>query len=101
MKLKVLVISLFQLFSLSIIAETDNEDLNFYKEIGIISQDEYDILNSGSKLLNGKYLYELRVNGNIESKTYEILVEDGKMYFPIFKFLKLLNLKIIIKRVKI
>lgn len=93
MKLKVLVISLFQLFSLSIIAETDNEDLNFYKEIGIISQDEYDILNSGSKLLNGKYLYELRVNGNIESKTYEILVEDGKMYFPIFKFFEIIEFK--------
>ena len=93
MKLKVLVISLFQLLSLNIIAETNNEDLNFYKEIGIISQDEYDILNSGSKLLNGKYLYELRVNGNIESKTYEILVEDGKMYFPIFKFFEIIEFK--------
>ncbi len=93
MKLKVLAISLFQLLSLNIIAETNNEDLNFYKEIGIISQDEYDILNSGSKLLNGKYLYELRVNGNIESKTYEILVEDGKMYFPIFKFFEIIEFK--------
>ena len=93
MKLKVLAMSLFPLLSLNIIAETNSEDLNFYKEIGIISQDEYDILNGGSKLLNGKYLYELRVNGNVESKIYEVLIEDGKMYFPIFKFFEIIEFK--------
>ncbi len=71
--------------------ELNNIDLEALRKSGAISQEDYDILSSGSELTDGDYLYELRVNGELKSKIYEVILKNKKNYFPLKSFLKAIS----------
>lgn len=93
MKFKaLLIIYLYITTSLVVISQDSTpEELEFFKNAGIITQEEYEILGGGSNIVDGKYLYELRINGVLESKIYEVLVKDGITYFPVIEFFNILE----------
>ncbi|MGL6114373.1 MAG: hypothetical protein ACRC1R_04975 [Cetobacterium sp.] len=92
MKFKIFkLIVLYIGINLTSLAQDNLEDLEFLRGEGIITQEEYDILKGKKEVLDGKYLYEIRVNGNLESKVYEVLKKHGKNYFPLKEFFKIIK----------
>ncbi|WP_426709721.1 hypothetical protein [Cetobacterium sp. SF1] len=79
--------------NLTLMGQENIEDLEFLRGEGIITQEEYEILKGKTKILDGKYLYELRINGNLQSKIYEVIREKEKNYFPVFEFFKEIDFK--------
>lgn len=91
---KLMIICLYIVTSLTLMSqETSREELEFFKNNGIISQEEYELLINDSAILDGKYLYELRVNGNVESKVYEVVNKNGVSFFPVLEFFKIIGFK--------
>jgi hypothetical protein len=79
--------------TLSLYAETDPtlaeelEKLKRYKEIGIITQEEYDFLTSSSDGEGGQNgLYSLIINNRKAFDFYRPKIQDEKTYFPILSF---------------
>ncbi|WP_297487896.1 hypothetical protein [uncultured Cetobacterium sp.] len=83
---------LFCLINTLIYAEKADE-LKELLDFGIITQEDYDILSGNFGTQDGEYLYELRINGVVKSKIYEVIVKDKKLYFPLFKFFQSIDFK--------
>lgn len=69
--------------------EINKEELKKMKEIGLISEEDYQILleeSIGDK--NEEALYSLNVNGKRVSNMYKLQITNGKIYFPLFEFLE-------------
>lgn len=87
MKKRLLVLALIVLSSMSY---ADDNNLKLLKEQGIMSEEDYLILNDRYEE-DGKQLYSLLINGEMKNKVYPVYVEKGNMYFPIFSFFDTLN----------
>ena len=89
MKKKLLILALIVLSSMSY---AENSNLKQLKDQGIMSEEEYLILND-SYQEEGKQLYNLLINGETKNKVYPIYIEKGNVYFPVFSFFDTLNFK--------
>ncbi|MGL6113907.1 MAG: hypothetical protein ACRC1R_02610 [Cetobacterium sp.] len=74
----------FSVFSQDI----DKGQLEHLRKIGVISQEDYDILSGQSQLENGKSFYELIVNGELKNDKFQLLKEGEILYFPLKNFLE-------------
>ena len=82
MKKRLLILALIVLSSISY---ADDNNLKQLKDQGIMSEEEYLILNDSYEE-DGKQLYNLLINGESKNKVYPIYVEKGDVFFPIFSF---------------
>lgn len=79
--------SLYFLFNILIFGENiDKAQLDHLKSIGVISQEDYDILLGDSKIKSGTSMYDLVINGENKSKTFEIIQEGNKLFIPLKAF---------------
>lgn len=81
MRKRLLVLALIVLSSLTY----TEDNLKLLKDKGIMSEEEYLILNDNYEE-DGKQLYSLLINGEVKNKVYPVYVEKGSMYFPVFSF---------------
>ena len=88
---KLMILSLIVICS-SISYSNSDPSLEKLKNQGIISEEEYEILNNEYKH-EGKLLYNLLVNGEAKNKVYPVFIEGERIYFPLFSFLDTLNFK--------
>ena len=88
---KLMILSLIVICS-SISYSNPDSSLEKLKNQGIISKEEYEILNNEYKH-EGKLLYNLLVNGEAKNKVYPVFIEGERIYFPLFSFLDTLNFK--------
>lgn len=70
-------------------SEIDREELKKMREIGLISEEDYQILlEESTGYRNEEALYSLNVNGKRVSNMYKLQIANGKIYFPLFEFLE-------------
>lgn len=68
------------------------EQLNALRERGMISQEDYSILVADlNGTLENEQLYKLNVNGVLIDNKFKVLTKGNTLYFPLFKFLELLD----------
>ncbi|MGL5122600.1 MAG: hypothetical protein ACRC6K_00320 [Fusobacteriaceae bacterium] len=68
------------------------DELHTLKEKGMLSQEDYDILIAElSGTLENQQLYKLNVNGNLIDDKFKVLIKGDSEYFPVLKFLELLE----------
>lgn len=82
MKKRLLILALIVLSSMSY---ADDNNLKQLKDQGIMSEEEYLILNDSYEE-DGKQLYNLLINGESKNKVYPVYVEKGNVFFPLFSF---------------
>lgn len=83
-----------------LLAATDYtlEDLNKLKEMGAITQEDYDLLKNdlgdfGNNIPEGAGLYTLKLNSKTISNTYPIHTEGNVKYFNVTAFFNLIGFK--------
>lgn len=71
--------------------DLEEGDLKRLYEEGLITKEDYEILSDNLQHSDGDYLYELRVNGELKSKIYKVILKNKKNYFPLKEFFKDIN----------
>lgn len=84
-------INILSLFAQKI--DTKLIDLEQMKVQGLISEDDYKVLKEEltGELIEKKEIYNLHINSKFVSRDYSVVRKDGKLYFPMKKFLKYIN----------
>lgn len=87
---RIFMVALLMVFSITVYGE---DNLKFLLDNGLISLEEYEILQQEKYIEDGEVFYNLMINGELKSKIFEILVEDGSYYIPVQDFFKQINFK--------
>lgn len=88
---------IFGIISFSLISYSETIDLSSLIELKhqkLISEEEYDFLRKeimGEESAENNLFYDLMIDSKLMSKTYEVLNQDNKFYFPLKKFFKIIN----------
>lgn len=71
------------------------EELLNLKNQGLISEEEFKILNSelNNEKLSQENLYDLSINSKLVSRTYKVYERDGYYFFPLKDFFRYINFK--------
>ena len=84
----------FLISSLLVEAKTITmEEIINLRNQNLITQEEFEIFEKEIKgeALDEEGLYDLNINGKLVSKSYKILNENNKKYFPLKEFFKCIN----------
>lgn len=96
MKLKLVMhLVIFIYFSLtSYSVEYTLDELNELKKLGMISNEESQILlNELRGVKERQNFYRLKVNGTKVNDIYPVIIQDNKNYFPVINFLNSIGVK--------
>lgn len=84
------MVALLMMFSMTAYAD---DNLKFLLDNGLISLEEYQILQQENYVEDGEVFYNLMINGELKSKIFEIMVQDGVYYIPVQNFFNQINFK--------
>lgn len=84
----------FLISSLSVNAKTITmEEIINLRNQNLITQEEFEIFEKEIKgePLEKEVFFDLRINGKLVSRSYKVLNENNKIYFPLKEFFKCIN----------
>lgn len=87
---RMFVVTLLMMFSMTAYAD---DNLKFLLDNGLISLEEYQILQQENYVEDGEVFYNLMINGELKSKIFKIIAQNGVYYIPVQSFFNQINFK--------